>query len=152
MGSENDPGQIVVLVVEDDPEDRELIRRGFEECLSDIGLKFIKDGEEAHDYLFRFGRYRERSESPRPRLILLDLYMPRMPGETLLRDVRNDPVLRTIPIVVFTGSEDESDVLRAYDLGANSYFTKPSTIDGYRKVIRILESYWLRRAELPPTA
>jgi two-component system response regulator len=143
--------RIVILVVEDDPADRNLIRRAFEDCQDEVELRFAHDGEQAIDYLFRFRPYSSRHHAPRPRLIVLDLNVPRMDGKRIIHEIRQDPVLRVIPIVVLTGSEDAADVLRAYELGANSYFTKPSSMDGYRKVVRMLDAYWLRRAALPPS-
>jgi CheY-like chemotaxis protein len=139
----------VILVVEDDAGDRELIGRAFEECVNDVELKFVEDGTDALCYLFLFRPY-DAVMAPRPSLILLDLDIPKVRGERILKDIRDDSRLHTIPVVVFTGSENADDVHRAYALGANSYFTKPVGVDGYRKVMRILESYWLRRAELPP--
>lgn len=143
--------RIVILVVEDDPADRNLIRRAFEDCQDEVELRFAHDGEQAIDYLFRFRPYSSRHHAPRPRLIVLDLNVPRMDGKRIIHEIRQDPVLRVIPIVVLTGSEDDADVLRAYELGANSYFTKPSSMDGYRKVVRMLDAYWLRRVALPPS-
>jgi CheY-like chemotaxis protein len=142
--------RIVILVVEDDPADRNLIRRAFEDCQDQVELRFAHDGEQAIDYLFRFRPYSSRHHAPRPRLIVLDLNVPRMDGKRIIHEIRQDPVLRAIPIVVLTGSADDADVLRAYELGANSYFTKPGSMDGYRKVVRMLDAYWLRRVALPP--
>jgi two-component system, response regulator len=140
--------RVPILVLEDDPEDREVIRRAFEDCLSDVHLQFATNGNEAYDYLFGFHPYAPPG-TRRPSLILLDLDVPERRGENILEDVRADPLLHSIPVVVFTGSMNKADVLRCYELGANSYFTKPTTIEGYEKVVRTLESYWLRGAELP---
>ncbi len=115
-------------------------------------LRFAHDGEQAIDYLFRFRPYSSRHHAPRPRLIVLDLNVPRMDGRQIIREIRQDPILRVIPIGVLTDSEDDADVLRAYERGANSYFTKPQSMDGYRKVIRMLDAYWLRRVALPPSS
>lgn len=142
--------RVVILIVEDDPADRNLIRRAFEDCPDEVELRFAHDGEQAIDYLFRFRPYSSRHHAPRPRLIVLDLNVPRMDGRQIIREIRQDAVLRVIPIVVLTGSDSDEDVLQAYELGANSYFTKPQSMEGYRKVIRMLDTYWLRRVELPP--
>ena len=145
-------GQVTVLVVEDDDADRELVRRAFEECSRGVKLRFARDGEEALDYLFRFGKFSSEPEPPQLALILLDLNVPKLDGRKLLQEIREDRALRRTPVVVLTASDSEHDVLRSYENGANSYFTKPDRLDGYRKVIRVIESYWLRQAVLPPTA
>ncbi len=92
----------------------------------------------------------EEPRPNRPALILLDLEMPGLGGRETLAAIRRDLSLRTIPVIVFTGSGDDLDITRCYELGANSYFTKPNSMEGYRNIIRILETYWLRKAELPP--
>jgi two-component system response regulator len=142
----DDSDRIVILVVDDDPGDCELIARAFEDCRAQVELRFAPDGEAALDYLVVGARARNEH----PRLVLLDLDVPKIDGRATLRRIRQDDVLCALPVVVFTASESDVDILECYRCGANSYFTKPADIDGYRKVIRILESYWLRRAELPP--
>lgn len=142
-------GKRVVLVVEDDEGDRALVAAAFEECHAEVDLRFVEDGEAALDYLRRFGDWAGPADSPRPSLVLLDLNIPKVDGGQILFEVRDDPALRRIPIVVLAGSDDERDVRRAYDGGANSYFTKPASREGYRHVVRILEAYWLRGARLP---
>ena len=147
-GAERRP---LVLIVEDDPNDADFIRWAFEECRGQVELRFVDDGEEALEYLAASKGPSDAERRTRPCLILLDLRIPKGGGFQLLRIIRDDVVLRTIPVVIFTGSDTESDVARAYELGANSYFTKPDTMDGYRNIIRIIEAYWLRKAELPPS-
>jgi two-component system response regulator len=138
--------RIVVLVVDDDQGDCELISRAFDDCGAQVDLRFAPDGEAAIEYLANC----RRGHQERPRLVLLDLNVPKMDGKATLRLIRDDPAFKALPVIVFTASEREADVLKCYQYGANSYFTKPTDLGGYRKVIRILESYWLRRAELPP--
>jgi len=133
----------VVLVVEDDPDDRQFIEWAFRECEHAVDLRVEESGEDALE-LLTLGRPR-----PRPAVILLDLTLPGRGGLATLRDLRRDLSLRTIPVIVFTGSDADQDITRCYELGANSYFTKPCTLEGYRNIIRILETYWLQRAELP---
>jgi CheY-like chemotaxis protein len=133
----------LLLVVEDSAEDRDFIAWAFEECEEGVEVRWAESGEEALESLTR-GRVRER-----PALILLDLSLPGRGGLATLATIRRDVSLRTIPVIVFTGSGEEEDILRCYELGANSYFTKPSTMEGYRNIIRILETYWLQKAELP---
>jgi two-component system response regulator len=139
-----------VLVIEDDPDDRDMIGWAFEECRDHVELRFVEDGREALDYLYRFGRYQCRDDAPRPSMILLDLTLPRISGEEILIEIRRDVDLRRIPVIVFTRSTRDADVIRCYDLGANAYMAKPDSMDGYLNAIRILEAYWLRKAELPP--
>lgn len=133
----------LLLVVEDCAEDRDFIAWAFEECEEGVEVRWAESGEKALEYLTR-GRVRVR-----PALILLDLSLPGRGGLATLAAIRRDVSLRTIPVIVFTGSNEEEDILRCYELGANSYFTKPSTMEGYRNIIRILETYWLQKAELP---
>ena len=133
----------IILVVEDDVDDRDLIRWAFEGCRDPVELRFATTGPEALEVLFS---HRNRR---RPRLILLDLNIPQIDGREIIRRVRDHPAGRSIPIVVFTGSEDLDDVTRSYELGANSYFAKPDSMEGYANLIQVLESYWLREAELP---
>ncbi len=140
----------IVLVVEDDPDDRDFIAWAFTECESPVELRWAEDGEQA---LVALSACRATIEEPRPNrpaLILLDLEMPGLGGRETLAAIRRDLSLRTIPVIVFTGSGDGLDITRCYELGANSYFTKPNSMEGYRNIIRILETYWLRKAELPP--
>jgi two-component system response regulator len=139
----------VILVAEDSPEDWELIEWAFDECRDQVEVRCVRDGREALDYVFREGRFVEAESSPRPSLILLDLKLPRVDGFEVLERIRSAPQVRTIPVVVFSGSDDEVDVRRAYEAGANSYVTKPESMEGYRSVIRILEAYWLRKVEMP---
>jgi two-component system response regulator len=139
-----------ILIVEDSPDEREFVGWAFEECRNQIDLRFVEDGQEALDYLHRFGRYQNPEGAPRPSLILLDLYMPKVGGFEIIREVRHDADLCRIPIIVFTRSNHDPDILRAYELGANSYLTKPDSLEGYQSLIRVLEAYWLRKVELPP--
>ena len=138
-----------ILIVEDDPGDRRLIQRAFESVSSSVELRFAETGEEALEYLLGFRHYPGSGEL-RPRLVLLDLNVPNLDGRRILREIREDARLHRVPVVVFSGSNSEADVAQCYDLGANSFFTKPDSPDGYRETIRIIESYWLRQAALPP--
>jgi CheY-like chemotaxis protein len=140
---------ICILVAEDDQEDCLFIREAFKEGLLVNSLQFVEDGEDLMDYLRRQGRYQDPSSSPRPGIILLDLNMPRKDGREALREIKSDPDLKGIPIVVLTTSKDEEDVLRSYDLGANSYITKPVTFSGLVDAIKTLGRYWFEIVELP---
>ena len=141
---------ILVLVADDDPEDRMLIEDAFEESRLPNVLEFVEDGEELLDYLYRRNGYSDPSASPRPGLILLDLNMPRKDGREALKEIKSDPDLRQIPIVVMTTSRAEEDILRTYDLGVNSFITKPVTFEGLVEVVKMLGRYWFQIVELPP--
>ena len=141
---------ILVLVADDDPEDRMLIEDAFEESRLPNVLEFVEDGEELLDYLYRRNGYSDPSSSPRPGLILLDLNMPRKDGREALKEIKSDPDLRQIPIVVMTTSKAEEDILRTYDLGVNSFITKPVTFEGLVEVVKMLGRYWFQIVELPP--
>ena len=112
-------------------------------------LRCVEDGVDLMDYLCRRGRYADPSTSPPPGLILLDLNMPRKDGREALREIKGNPTLRHIPIVVLTTSEADEDVHRTYDLGVNSFITKPVTFDGLVNVMRALGKYWFEIVELP---
>ncbi|MFB3131700.1 MAG: response regulator [Rhodothermales bacterium] len=141
---------ILVLVADDDPEDRMLIEDAFEESRLANPLAFVVDGEDLLDYLHRRNGYSDPSSSPRPGLILLDLNMPRKDGREALKEIKSDPDLRQIPIVVMTTSRAEEDILRTYDLGVNSFITKPVTFEGLVEVDKMLGRYWFQIVELPP--
>lgn len=140
---------LVILMVDDDEEDRMLTKDALIESRVPGDLRFATDGEELLDYLRHLGRYRPPHDPPRPGLILLDLNMPRKDGREALAEIKNDPGLRALPIVVLTTSRDEEDVLRSYRLGANSYITKPSTFSELVSAVDSLSTYWLRVVELP---
>ncbi len=141
---------VLVLVADDDPEDRMLIEDAFEESRLANTLEFVEDGEDLLDYLYRRDGYSDPSASPRPGLILLDLHMPRKDGRGALKEIKEDPDLRKIPIVVMTTSKAEEDILRTYDLGVNSFITKPVTFEGLVDVVKMLGRYWFQVVELPP--
>ncbi len=140
---------ITILMADDDQDDCLLVSKAFEASRLCNDLRFVKDGEELMDYLHQRGNYTDPALAPRPGLILLDLNMPRKDGREALKEIKSDPDLRAIPIVVLTTSKEEEDVLRSYDLGANSYVTKPVTFQGLVDVIKSLGSYWFEIVELP---
>ena len=111
---------------------------------------FVEDGEELMDYLLRRGRYADPESSPRPGLILVDLNMPRKNGREAIEEIKADPALRRIPIVVLTTSRAEEDIVRSYDLGVSGFVTKPVTFGSLVNVMRILGKYWFEIVELPP--
>jgi CheY-like chemotaxis protein len=136
-------------MAEDDADDRLLVKDALEECQWNADLRFVENGEELLDYLLRQGKYRRAEESPRPRLILLDLNMPRKDGREVLRDIRGHAELRRIPVVVLTTSKADTDIERVYELGANSFISKPVQFDGLVNLMRMLGQYWFKTVELP---
>lgn len=140
---------ITILMADDDEEDRMLTLKAFE--LNRVGntLRFVEDGEDLLDYLYQRGKYEGGEAAPRPGLILLDLNMPRLDGREALAVIKRDPALRRIPVVVMTTSEADQDIARSYDLGANSYVTKPVTFESLAQVIKALDQYWFEIVALP---
>jgi CheY-like chemotaxis protein len=140
---------ITVLLAEDDPDDQQLTRDAFGENSLAGELDCVEDGEELMQYLHRSGRYSRLQNAPLPRLILLDLNMPRKDGREALKEIKADPDLRRIPIVVLTTSNAEEDILRSYDLGVNSYVTKPATFKSLVELVKVLGQYWFNFVKLP---
>ena len=141
---------MTILFADDDPDDRVLVRDALEESQLDSDFHSVEDGEELMDYLCRRGEYANREHSPRPDLILLDLNMPRKDGREALKEIKADPALRRIPVVVLTTSRAEEDIRRTYDLGANSFITKPVTFDSLVEIVKTLGKYWSEVVEPPP--
>src|SRR5688572_872867 len=140
---------ITILLADDDADDRVLAQDALKESRLANDLRFVENGEELMDYLLRRGLYENPETSPTPGLILLDLNMPRKDGREALREIKSDPNLRSIPVVVLTTSKAEEDIYRSYDLGVNSFITKPVTFDGLVNVMRALGKYWFEIVELP---
>lgn len=136
-------GNIAILIADDDPDDRLLAKEAFEESDLISKLHFVEDGEELIEYL-------NREDTPRPDLILLDLNMPRKDGREALREIKDNPNLRHIPVVVLTTSNSDTDVFHSYNLGASSYITKPVTFEGFLNFMKALEKYWMEVVVLPP--
>jgi len=141
---------IVILLADDDEEDRMLAADALAESRVVNDFRFVEDGEELLDYLYHRGKYGDPQLSPTPGLILLDLNMPRKDGREALREIKADPDLRRIPVVVLTTSKAEEDIYRTYDLGANSFITKPVSFEGLVAVMRDIGRYWIEIVELPP--
>jgi CheY-like chemotaxis protein len=141
---------VTILMADDDEEDCELTRDALQDARLANEMRFVYDGQELIDYLRREGSYADPSvDAPRPGIILLDLNMPKKDGREALAEIKADESLRRIPIVVLTTSKDEEDVLRTYDLGVNSFITKPVTFAGLVEVMRTWTRYWLEIVELP---
>jgi CheY-like chemotaxis protein len=148
--SMSDTGKaITILLADDDEDDRLMTRDALRDARLHNDLRFVVDGVDLMDYLRRGGRYAE-GEHPRPDLILLDLNMPRKDGREALAEIKGDPALRSIPVVVLTTSKAEEDLVRTYDLGVNSFITKPVTFLGLVEVMKVFKRYWLEIVELPP--
>lgn len=140
---------IVILMADDDADDRMLTRDALEESRVLNELRFVEDGEELMEYLTRKGKFANAVDSPRPGLILLDLNMPKKDGREALKEIKSDPNLRRIPVVIMTTSKAEEDVFRSYDFGASSFITKPVTFDRLVELMRTLGEYWVEFVELP---
>jgi CheY-like chemotaxis protein len=141
---------IVILMADDDADDRLLAKDALAECRLANELHFVENGEELLDYLLRRGRYTSLGDAPRPGLILLDLNMPKKDGREALKEIKADPELRKIPVVVLTTSRADTDIGRIYELGANSFISKPVSFDSLVDVMKILGRYWFEIVELPP--
>jgi len=140
----------IILLVEDNRADQELTRRALEEGKIRNELRIVEDGEEALAYLFRTGKYKDPATSPKPDLLLLDLNLPRVDGREVLEQVRADAKLRRMAVVVLTTSRQEQDILRSYEVGCNSFITKPVDLDQFIRVVQTLEEYWFQIVVLPP--
>ncbi len=140
---------ITILMADDDADDRKMTQEAFAESHLSNDLRFVEDGVELLDYLKRRGKYADPVRSPRPGLILLDLNMPKKDGREALQEMKADPRLRTIRVVILTTSKAEEDILRTYNLSAASYITKPVTFAALLDVVRTLGRYWLEIVELP---
>ncbi len=140
---------IVILMADDDADDRLLAKDALSECRLAHDLRFVENGEELFDYLRRRGKYTSRADAPSPGLILLDLNMPKKDGREVLREIKADPELRKIPVVVLTTSKADTDIGRIYELGANSFISKPVSFDSLVEVMKTLGRYWFEIVELP---
>jgi CheY-like chemotaxis protein len=140
---------ITILLADDDEEDRVMTEDALKESRLANNIKFVGDGEELTDYLFKRGAYSENAHAPTPGLILLDLNMPKKDGREALAEIKSDPHLRQIPIVVLTTSKAEEDIIRTYELGVNSFITKPVTFDGLVEAMAVFTHYWFEIVALP---
>jgi len=140
---------ITILLVDDDEDDRLLALEALQEARLTNRVYTVEDGEELMEYLQHRGRYKKPGAAPRPGLILLDLNMPRKDGREALREIKAEPDLRQIPVVVLTTSKAEEDILRTYDLGVNSFISKPVSFEGLVEIMRTLSVYWFEIVRLP---
>jgi CheY-like chemotaxis protein len=140
---------ITILLADDDEEDRAMTEEALNESRLANEVRFVADGEELTDYLFRRADYADPQRSPVPGLILLDLNMPKKDGREVLAELKSDPRLRQIPVVVLTTSKAEEDIIRSYDLGVNSFITKPVTFEGLVEAMTVFTQYWFEIVALP---
>jgi CheY-like chemotaxis protein len=140
---------ITILLVDDDEEDLQMTQEALLESRLGNDLRTTHDGEELMDYLLRRGQYADAADSPKPGLILLDLNMPRKDGREALAEIKANPDLRKIPVIVLTTSKAEEDIFRTYDLGVNSFITKPVTFSGLVEAMRVVSQYWFEIVALP---
>jgi two-component system, chemotaxis family, response regulator Rcp1 len=147
IGTRAEP--IVILLVEDSPGDVRLTREAFKDAKVYISLHVASDGAEAMAFLNREG---EHANAPRPDLILLDLNLPKKDGREVLAEVKENPTLKSIPVVVLTTSASEADILRSYRLHANCYITKPVGLEGFLEVVKSIDDFWLTVVRLPSEA
>jgi CheY-like chemotaxis protein len=143
---------MIILLADDDPDDREMTRKALEKNRLANELHVVVDGEDLMDYLHHRGRHAPPAPSPTPGLILLDLNMPRKDGREALAEIKADPSLRRIPVVVMTTSKAEEDIYRTYELGTNSFIGKPVTLPALVEVVRVLGEYWFQIVQLPEAA
>ncbi len=140
---------ITILIADDDADDRQMTKEALEENYLLNDLRFVSDGEELMNYLHRKGKYEDPEKSPWPGLILLDLNMPKKDGREALKEIKSDPVLKSIPVIVLTTSKAESDIIKTYNLGVNCFISKPVSFKEMIEVTKSLGRYWFEIVELP---
>jgi len=138
---------VEILLVEDNPGDVRLTMEALKEGKLSNGLHVVEDGVEALAFLRKEGKY---TQAPHPDLILLDLNLPKKDGREVLAEIKEDPDLKRIPVVILTTSQAEEDILRTYDLHANCYVTKPVNLEQFMTIVKYIEEFWLTIVKLPP--
>jgi two-component system, chemotaxis family, response regulator Rcp1 len=148
MGSpQSEPVCIQVLLVEDNLGDVRLMREAFRDAKMHLDLHVVHDGVAAMDFLLRRGKF---EKSPRPDLVLLDLNLPRMDGREVLAEIKGNPTLKLVPVVILTTSAADADIERSYMLHANCYISKPVELEGFLTVVQSIDDFWLTVVKLPP--
>ena len=141
--------EVSILIADDDADDRMMISDALRESRLANVIHFVENGVDLMDYLLHRGKYGDASKFPRPGLILLDLNMPKMDGREALREIKSNPKLKRIPVVVLTTSKAEEDVYRTYNLGVNSFVTKPVKFESLVSIVQGIGRYWFEIVELP---
>jgi len=141
--------EVVILIADDDADDRLMTKEALEESRLKNEIRFVVDGEDLMDYLNCRGKYSAEDSAPRPGIILLDLNMPKKDGREALSEIKNDPLLRQIPVIVLTTSRAEEDIFRTYDLGVNAFITKPVSFSSFADVMKTLSEFWFEIVALP---
>jgi CheY-like chemotaxis protein len=142
-----DPKPVEILLVEDNPMDVIVTREALKEGKVCNNLSVVQDGEEAIEFLRREGRY---ANAPRPDVVLLDLNLPKKDGLAVLSEIKDDPTLKYIPVIVLTTSKAEEDIVKSYKLHANCFITKPVDLDQFTAVVKSIEDFWFEIVKLPP--
>jgi CheY-like chemotaxis protein len=148
--SKQNQKRTVVIIAEDDPDDRLLIKDAITEASQQsVDVFFVEDGAEMLDYLYHRGKFQTIGEAPLPELVLLDLNMPKKSGMEVLEEIKRDPALRTIPVVVLTTSHAPEHITRSYELGGNGFVTKPDSYQQLVELMQNIQKYWFKTVELP---
>ena len=147
----NEPTVVELLIVEDNPQDLELALRALRQAKLANYIQVARDGAEALDFLFGEGAFAHRRQAAAPKVVLLDLKLPKVDGLEVLKRIKGDPRTRTIPVVVVTSSREQRDVIESYQLGVNSYIVKPVNFERFTAAVRDLGLYWLLLNQ-PPLA
>ncbi|MBW4648661.1 MAG: response regulator [Kastovskya adunca ATA6-11-RM4] len=142
--------QITILLAEESANDQHLVRQALQESSLPGEMRVVQNAEELLDYLYHRNQFSELANSPQPNLILLDLYLPNLECSQVLQQIKADPKLRRIPVVILTSSSADEDIRRSYELGASSYLTKPVTFESLVELMNTLREYWFEVVELPP--
>lgn len=141
--------EVEILIVEDNPNDAEMALRALKKNNLANNVLLVGDGEEALDYIFAKGKYAEKEKNARPKIILLDLKLPKIDGLEVLKEIKSNPETKIIPVIVLTSSKEEPDILESYRLGVNSYIIKPVDFDKFVDAVRDLGLYWLLLNQQP---
>lgn len=139
----------MVLLVEDNPDDELLALRALKKAKADIQIEVARDGEEAIDFVFARGRFADRNPNQLPKVIFLDIKLPKLSGLQVLEKIRQNESSALVPVVLLTSSDEEKDMVRGYQLGANSYINKPVSYDDFTNQVALLKEYWLKENKTP---
>ncbi|HKJ31352.1 MAG TPA: response regulator [Balneolales bacterium] len=140
---------LIIVMADDDPDDRMITRLALQKCKFESDFRFVSDGEQLLDYLYRRGPYENPYYSPVPGIILLDIHMPKKNGLEVLQEIKSHPEFRHIPIVMLTSSQRKEDIQNSYKMGVNSYINKPVSFKGYLEDMKVIGQYWFDIVRLP---